>query len=192
MSHTDLHFHRRADDDPVPVDALPPGMTMEQLDFFTEQTERAVEKGVKEGVRQYRNRAVQGFVLLLVGLMVLTYFQADAADDQKQARDDQQAALVASGRAVAVDGCNRDFVTAQSFRATITRLKEATQGRADQAPAATEEAVKFYQSVLDISPLPDCRDAENVITDNPEAPVLNVQPYYPGADYAPKAPELEG
>lgn len=188
----DLHFHRRGSDPPVPPGALPPGMTEEQLDFFTQQTERAVDKGVREGVRQYRNRAVQGFVILLVGLMTLTYFQAHAAEDQRAVRDQQQVALVSSGRAVAVDGCNRDFRTAQSFRATITRLKEATMSRADQNTEATRQAVAFYDGVLEISPLPDCRDAENVITSNPSAPVMNVRPYFPGALYAPRAPSLGG
>lgn len=189
---TDLHFHRREDDPPVPADALPPGMTVEQLDFFTEQTERAVEKGVKEGVRQYRNRALQGFAILLAGLMILTFLQQQETSDARAARDAQQKALVQSGRAVSVDGCNRDFVTAQSFRATITRLKEATDSRADQTPEARRTAVAFYQGVLDISPLPDCRKAETVITDNPAAPVRIVRPYFPGAPYAPSPPSLEG
>lgn len=191
MNDFNLHLHRREDDDPVPP-ALIPGMTEAQLEFFTHQTERAVEKGVREGVRQYRNRAVQGFVILVLGLMTLTYFQAKETADARAARDAQQKALVQSGRAVAVDGCNRDFVTAQGFRATISRLKEATQMRADQNQAATKQAVQFYDSVLAISPLPDCRDALTVITSNPAAPVRVVDPYYPGASYAPRAPSLEG
>lgn len=191
MHDYSLHMHRRRDDDPV-TPALVPGMTQAQLDFFTEQTERAVEKGVKEGVRRYRNRALQGFILLLVGLVCVIYVQAKESRNDQAARDAQQTALVKSGRAVAVDGCNRDFITAQSFRATITRLRDATKSRTDQNPAATKTAVAFYTAVLDISPLPDCRTAQSVITDNPSAPVRFVLPYYPGAPYAPEPPKLTG
>jgi hypothetical protein len=185
---TDLHFHRRAEDE-VPVDAVPPGMTAEQLQFFTEQTERAVHKGVREGVRQYRNRAVQGFVILVVGLVCLTWFQSHETSQRRALAAEQRNAIVASGRAVALTGCNRDFKTAQAFQALI----EAVRAAAEKRPPSIERAnaLHFWDEVLRISPLPDCRKAQNIVTQDPNRPIISIDPFYPGAPYAPKPPSIK-
>lgn len=187
---SDLHFHRRSDDRHDLDDAPPPGMTEEQLFFFTSQTERAVEKGVREGVRQYRNRALQGFVLLVVGLICLTWFQSHETSQRRALAAGQRDAIVKSGRAVALTGCNRDFKTAQAFQATIEAVREAAKRRPDSIERAN--ALHFWDEVLRISPLPDCRMAENVVTQDPHRPIVRIDPFYPGAPYAPKPPSIKG
>lgn len=181
---SDLHFHRRHSDEAP--EQIPAGMTVEQLDFFTLQTERAVNKAL----RSFRNRALQGFLLLLVGLMVLTYVQRHDQMERREATNAARDQIVESGRAVALTGCNRDFQTAQAFQATIKALRDAAKKRNPQTPE-TAMAVDFYDEVLEISPLPDCRKAENIVTQDPTQPIIKIDPFYPGADYAPKAPTVQ-
>lgn len=173
---SDLHFHRRKDDDP---ELLPPpqGMTAEQLEFFTEQTKRAVRKATR------RDRAVNrvAYVILAIGLVV-----AIAIPAREQAN--QREAMVQSGNAVAVEGCNRDFVDRQNFRATIARLRRAARDSKTPNP----EAIAFYTAVLAVNPPLDCRDAQKLLTDDPDARIPTIPPYYPGASYAPIAPTFEG
>ena len=174
MSNHDLvHFHRRATD--AAPDDPPPGLTEEQLAFFTEQTHRAVRKATR------RDRAVNraAYVVLVLGLIVALAIPGRQATAQRES-------IVASGRAVAVQGCNRDFVDRQNFRATISRLRDASREN-DNA-----EAIGFYSAVLSVNPQLDCREAERLLTDDPDAKIPTIQPYFNGAPYAPRAPSLEG
>jgi hypothetical protein len=178
MSDHDLiHFHRRSDDCPEAV-VPPPGMTVEQLDFFTEQTQRAVRKATR------RDRAVNriAYVILTAGLVVSLFV---AGREGAKAQD----AVVSSGRAVAVEGCNRDFEDRVRFRDLLQRLKAASEAAARQGrttPEQRDAAVAFYDRELKRFGLPDCRKSANLLTSDPEDSVPNIAPFYPGAAYLPK------
>lgn len=174
--HDLIHFHRRQDDDPEAV-APPVGMSIEQLDFFTEQTRRAVRKATR------RDRAVNrvAYVILTVGL-VLSLFVASREGAKAQE------AVVDSGRAVAVEGCNRDFEDRLRFRSLLRRLKSASEsaGRLNgSSQERIDRAVAFYDAELKRFTLPDCRKSANLLTSDPEDSIPNIAPYYPGASYLP-------
>lgn len=168
--HDIVHFHRREADK---LETPPPGMTKEQLDYFTLQTHRAVRKATR------RDRATNriAYAILTVGLLVALYIPSHDADKSRRS-------IVESGTAVAVQACNRDFVDRQNFRATIERLNEA----AKKSHNLTGQA--FYKAVLAVNPPIDCRESEDLLTDDPNAVVPSIPPYYPGADYAPLLPQL--
>ncbi len=142
----------------------PPGMTTEQLDYFTEQTVKAVEKGTKKGVRHYRNNAIIGFLLLLFGL---GYVQWRAMESAVESRD----AIVKSGRVVSVSGCNRDYRSLTALRGTLKASRRFTVNAGKQGvigPSEVATRLAFYDAQLDRLRLPDCRVAAKVVTDDPK------------------------
>ncbi len=169
-------------------------MTEAQLNFFTHQTRRAVDRALK----RYRRQAALGFALLLLGFLYNAHNNNSQFDQINEARnevvaasDNARKAIVASGRAVAIDGCNRDYaedirirdVFFNSRRIVVTRLKSGESPN----PMADKLAVKFYNQQLKNFALPDCRDADNIITDDPNAPIPVVIPFNPDEPTAPKS-----
>lgn len=173
MNAPHLHYHRRSDDE-APDQPPPGGMTQEQLDFFTEQTLRAVKKAT----RRDRRTAIVGFLVLLVGLALALSTSARQADRTREA-------VVTSGRAVAVEGCNRDFVDRQDFRSLLERLKTASESNKTTTPEQKQQAVVFYDAQLKRFVLPDCRKSAALLTDDPNAQIPIIAPYFPGAPYIP-------
>ena len=173
MSEDHLHFHRRAEDE-CPEKPIPAGLTEEQLDFFTEQTVRAVRKGV----RSYRNSALVGFLGLLIGLIFAFSTSANRADSNREA-------IVKSGRAVAVEGCNRDYTDRKNFRELLERLKTATKDNKTSTLEQKRTAIAFYDAQLKKFTLPDCRTSEHLLTDDPNAEIPVIVPYYPGGEVQP-------
>lgn len=146
-------------------------LTEEQLDYFSEQTRRAVKKAV----RNYSRGAILGFLILLGGIGVVQI-------TQNHENQDAQKALVQSGRVVAVDGCNRDFKYVERIRSLLGRLSDANK-QAYEAGGITGEqyarAQAFYKSEMARQKLPDCRRAEQVLSDDPEKPINPPTPLYP-------------
>jgi hypothetical protein len=174
MSSDDhIHFHRRAEDE-APAETPPPGMTIEQLHFFTEQTRRAVRKSM----RIYTRSALLGFVILLVGVGVALSTAARTGDDARQS-------IVQSGKAIAVEGCNRDYVDRQNFRVTLEVFAAAAKRQGNQ------DSIRFWRDVIALNPQLDCRKAQEILTDDPDATIPVIPPYYSGAAHAPKPPVLE-
>lgn len=175
MSHFP-HSHRRRDDDSFP-EPHPP-MTQEQLEFFTEQQQVAVERALK----RYSRKALIGFLALFVG------FLFNALNNQRQDRQADEAstaareAIIDSGNLVAVNGCNRDFEDRVAMRGVLLASKSFT----DQAVAEGrlteyegERRIAFYDERLRELPLPDCRDTRNLITDDPDVHIIVPEPLYP-------------
>lgn len=153
-------------------------MTAEQLEFFSEQTRLAVRKYL----RRYRAAALVGFMILLVGLAV-------ALSQIGRSSDASRRTVVESGRAVAVEGCNRDYVDRRDFRALLGRLKASSKtsyesGRITRAQY--EVAVSFYDGQLKRFKLPDCRLSEKLLTDNPDAKIPMITPFYEGSPFVPE------
>lgn len=151
-------------------DDVPP-MTEEQLDYFSEQTRRAVRRAV----RNYSRGAILGFLILAGGL---GFVQMSQNHENKNA----QQALVQSGRVVAVDGCNRDFKSTERIRSLLQRLLDATEASFEKGQMNAQQyaqARAFYQSELDRQVLPDCRQAEEVLSDDFSKPINPPTPLYP-------------
>jgi hypothetical protein len=124
----------------------------------------------------WRRMVIAGYVILTIGYIGNTTVDRERASDGR-------AALVQSGRYVSVVGCNRDFITIEKIRGVFQR---AIIGLDEQFAAGeiTKErhvrGIAFYLGELDRIRLPDCRDASNIITDNPFRPIEPpVEPLYP-------------
>jgi hypothetical protein len=164
------HIHRRDDDPPATLaeQATEAGLTEEQLAFFTEQTRRAVSKAL----RKFALPALSGYVALLVGLVIAFGANANTSEQATQAQHDSRVAIVASGRAVAVDGCNRDFRSTDKFRGLLVRLKVATEVSKTSTPAQKAAGLKFYDTTIADQKYPNCAAARSIITDDPKKPVV--------------------
>lgn len=174
MSHAP-HQHRRHDD--PNFDGPPAGLTYEQLEFFTEQTERAVQKAndfsAAADRRAWRNRMTGFAILFLAFLGNVLYSNHISAESRDQ--------VIRSGDLVAVDGCNRDFRSTTAVRGVLVASKGFIRQSVRRGALSQEEAsvrLAFYDSLLDDLPLPDCRKADDVLTDDPDAQVAIPQPLY--------------
>lgn len=164
------HAHRRADDPAasLPEQAQQAGLTEDQLAFFTEQTRRAVRKSL----RSYATPVILTYLALIVGLVIAFHVNAVTAKQGRQYRDKQQTALVDSGRAVSVDGCNRDFRSRDDLRGILIRLRAATTLNKTQTPDQKAAALSFYDKTLAQQTYPNCGAARNIITSDPNAPIV--------------------
>jgi len=156
-------------------------MTQEQLEFFTEQTERAAEKASKRGYEAALKQARLGFALLLIGIGAVFYLnQKDDAD--------ARTAIVDSGRAVSVSGCNRDYEDRVKFVELLLRGKAAVlmaHKTGQQTEAQRDRGLEFYDRQLKDYTLIDCRKSEDVVSDDPDAVADAPAPYWPGEITAP-------
>lgn len=172
------HMHRRHDDD---VSETQPPMTKEQLDFFTHQTEKAVEKALTK----YTKRAILGFLLLFVGFLFNAWNNENQWDRIEATSEEGRAALVESGDIIAVDGCNRDFKTTQALRGVLIASADFNKqnfrnGVIDKA--TLDERLDFYAEQLSNLALPDCRRTQGILTDEPDHPLKVPEPLYPERD----------
>lgn len=153
-------------------------LTEDQLALVSTWIKRAAKTAADRVIR----RAVLGFMILLVGIGVSLYVNNhDAANARK--------ATVNSGRAVAVDGCNRDFRDKDDFRGLLLRLKVANDSSfrtnkvafkagkiTPQAYASLvrghDAAVKFYTDSLNDQKYPNCGKARSIVTDDPSKTVV--------------------
>lgn len=152
----------------------PTPLTQEQLAFLTEQTQRAATKASRAALRRYVRGATVAFTVMALAIGGSFYAQGT---DSSQGRT----AIVQSGRAVAVDGCNRDFKATERFRNLLLR-GQAAQKRAradgDITQRQYELGREFYKRELRRTPLPDCRDALRILTDDPNVEVRVPPPLY--------------
>lgn len=107
----------------------------------------------RRSMRTYRRNAIVGFLVLLAGLGATRYMDVQQLNQSRQA-------VVDSGNAIVVDGCNRDFETAR-------RQREALYKQPQRSGRRLTEAEK-NRIVRQLTPLPDCREVRNALTDNPE------------------------
>ncbi len=105
-------------------------------------------------LRKYRNSAIVGFLILAIGMGASQVANNHAAADGR-------ARIVDSGNAVAVTGCNRDFNTSLRQRQALYRQPDRSNGQ----PLTPEQR---DQIIRQLTPLPDCRQARNVVTDTKE------------------------
>lgn len=156
-------------------------LTKDQLRYLSEQTERAA----KHAVRYYRNRAAAAFAVLALSVLGAFYVDTQHNEAQHQANRDARAAIVDSGRATVTVGCNRDFRQTAKFREFVAR----SSGQIDQyvaegtlTPEQGKRAKKENRRFLSEIKLPDCRAAQDSLTQNPNEKITVPDPLYPGSD----------
>jgi hypothetical protein len=146
-----------------------------QLDWVVQQTKDTAERAASAAASRVRNRALVGFIILLLGLLVVGYTVQVESDKSR-------AQIVKSGDAIAVGSCNRDYTVIDSLRdelersfARIDSLEADGTYSKHQADVARESTGHFLEKYK----LPDCRSAETILTDDPEAEVTVPVPRYP-------------
>jgi hypothetical protein len=162
----------------MPGSYVPP-MTDEQLEFFTRQTDLAVRKAL----RKYSRAALAGFLILMIGVGIAFHNVSTLASKVEKNAGESRSALVQSGRAVAVDGCNGRFESQSQFRDTLRRLDRSNALAYKNGTITAEQrrsAKEFYRGALGRAVLPDCRLAAKLLTDNLDEPIPSISPRYPG------------
>lgn len=156
----------------------PQPLTQEQLEWVVEQTHLTAERAGREGARGVRKWATIGYVTLVLGLIFVQQVGNNTSEKERSA-------IVDSGRAVSVDGCNRDyredvrirdvFLTSQSI------VKARLKAGESPDPANDRKVIQFYDAQLAAFELPDCRKAESLLTSDPDKFVPNIDPFYEGS-----------
>lgn len=151
----------------------PPGMTEEQLAFFTEQNRYAVTKALN----RYRTASLAAFMILFIGILLALYVNSKASHAERDA-------IVRTGRIVAVDSCNARFRDREALRDLFVRLQSAVVQQAEKSGTSPDSprvrfAIKFYKDELDRLPLPDCRRTEQILTADPEKQTYTPTPLHP-------------
>jgi hypothetical protein len=149
--------------------------------------------GTRKALAAYVRGALVGFVLLAVGVGYGLHDNTQVAKDGRAGLAQQQSAIVLSGQAVSVEGCNRDFRSAQQQQGLFTRLR-ASNLRAYKAGRINytqyRSGDKFYADEYRHIVLPDCRKVKSLLTlDTPNHPIAVETPLYPGSPEARKTPK---
>jgi len=148
-----------------------PPLSDAQIAFFAEQNRLAAERASKRTIRQ----ALVGYLILGLGVLGM-YLNGQSVSST------ERAAVVDSGTAAVVAGCNRDFNGTQRLRSLLEHADDAVtaQQKAGKVTAAqAADAHDFYAAELAKIPLPDCRKAQFVLTDDPEKPIVIPTPLHP-------------
>ena len=131
---------------------------------------------VQKEFRHCRRQATVAFVILTVGIIAAF---AIRVDESKQ----RDAAIVKSGTAIIVEGCNRDYTTIQAARAAVARARANTR-RLEKSgaitPAEADAGQDQYDFALTKLVLPDCVAASKILSSDPgKAPAAQPTPLVP-------------
>lgn len=146
--------------------------------------------GTAKALAGYVKGALVGFLLLLFGVGYGLHNNTNVAKAGRTGLAQQQRAIVLSGQAVSVEGCNRDFRTGQQqikfySRARFTNLRNYKQSKLTYKQYRVGD--KFYSDAIADVILPDCRKVKDILTlDTPNKPVRVQTPLYPGSPLADK------
>lgn len=134
--------------------------------------------GARRAFRRYRRDALIGFLVLLVGVLAALHTATNEAEQARQA-------IIDSARVVVVDGCNRDFIDRMQVRGVLIASRREARALYHRGEINRENYLSrlaFYREQLHNLPLPDCRRAPDILTDDPGEidEVRDVDPLYPG------------
>lgn len=127
-------------------------------------------------LKRYARAALAGFLILAIGIGGAIYSGDVHSNDARKA-------VVKSGQAVSVAGCNRDFSTITSLRGILIKSAAFQKAQHDKGKISDEDykaSRDFYRDQLAALPLPDCRLAQHTLSDDPNKPVNVPFPRYPG------------
>lgn len=169
---------------------LPDGITPDEARWYSQQRQQDIDIAVERTSKHLMRRALVGFLILFVGLLIAFYVnqqQYGISKDQYAANRKtaiaQRQAIVDSGRAVSVDGCNRDFNTITKLRGILITSKDFAKSAYKEGSISRDRysrSIKFYDDQLAELRLPDCRKAKTVVNQDPKTPVRIPVPRYPG------------
>lgn len=134
-----------------------------------------ISGGARHALKIYSRRSLVAFLVLLVGI-------GYAIHESNTSSTSGRTAIVNSGRALAVDSCNRDFQSIGRQRGLLERAKAQTTKALKKGQVSREQAddaYKFYADELARIPLPDCRKAKLILTDDPKKPIKQPVPLHP-------------
>ena len=124
---------------------------------------------------RYVRGSVTGYLILFAGLLGSVWYTANESHNSNKA-------IVRSGSAVEVDGCNRDFtsmtVQLDTIRSRRTNLILLT--KPEDKGAGYRQALRNLsnnESQLEAA-IPDCRDAAKVVTDDPSSVTVTPPPLH--------------
>ena len=150
-------------------------LTETQMTWVDKRVQDAAAKAAREATGRTRRQALIGFLVLL---FAIGFVQWDSSKAERAARQ----AVVTSGTVIAVDACNRDYKSRVEIRAVLKASKafqEAALKRGDISQEGYERATAFYEERLRKLPLPDCRQAEDVLTADPDKVPPVPKPLHP-------------
>lgn len=150
--------------DPVDSSAVPfDGAQIEWLVARDAYLDKQREARTARHFKRFRNSALAGFLVLAGGIGGAFYTSQTDSDASRSA-------IVTSGRAVSVSGCNRDFHTVNTLRGILLRaqaFQAAARERGDITQAAFERGNAYYAEQLAALRPVDCRPSADVVTDDP-------------------------
>lgn len=150
----------------------PPPLSEEQLTFFADLQKESTHRSL----RRWGRGAVIGYAILIAGVFAMYENGQSVSEQERQA-------VVKSGTVVAVEGCNRDFRAGKRFIKLLTRLKMSSDAQYASKRITAQQhdaAIEFYAGEIGLakSKLPDCRHAESILTDDPDADLNHTKPLY--------------
>lgn len=141
------------------------------MQFFADLQQESSARAVARTLR----RAFVGYVILFGGILAMYHNGQNTSNAEREA-------IVESGQVVSVAGCNRDFHTIETLRGILMsgkRIQEKQAAEGEITPEALERANAYYDTQLARLVLPDCREAEKILTDDPDAEIAVPKPLYP-------------
>lgn len=114
-------------------------------------------------------------------LVAAVSFAISSAQGEGDAR---RAAIVETGRIVAVDGCNRDFRSLQAIRSVLIAAKAQHNSllrRKLITKVQHDDAIRFYDVQLRGVELPDCRKSLGILSEDPDKKIATPEPLYAGS-----------
>lgn len=152
--------------------------TEDQLHYLRVSRQRAVH----EALTRYIKGGMVAYVILVAALGYVLYADKQQSVERRQDGIAARQQIVATGNAVALAGCNRDFRTITALRAVLTNaaaFQRAALRRGDITQEQFDRTVIYYRVQLKKLNLPDCRIAAHTVTDNPQRRVTLQKPLYP-------------
>ena len=143
---------------------------------FFKWIEDSTRRAAREALRIYVRGTAAAVAALLAALVFV--FLSDNAQ-----RSSARQAIVDSGDAVSVSGCNRDFTTIMTLRGVLSASQEARKTLYERGALGKDEyetGKQFFTKQLILLELPDCRDSLHVLTDDPNAEIVVPTPRFPG------------
>lgn len=141
--------------------------------------------GATGGFR-FSNPQLVAFLIVVIGfgasLALNNRYHNATTEKVNQQGEASRKAIVKSGDAISVTGCNRDYDTIDTLRDELEKsadrvhrfVREGTLSVAqgERQIAETRDLLKRYK-------LPDCRQADEILTSNPKAKIVVPKARYP-------------
>jgi hypothetical protein len=142
----------------------------------------AVTHAFHDYYHRYRRQALIGYLILVAGVVVAFAQNHSESNARRVQGVSARHAVVQSGRAVAVEGCNRDFESTKSLRGVLVASQAASAQsfkRGEITKQRYEQSQAFFKTQLEKLPLPDCRKVLRVVTDDPNKTTRIPVPSHP-------------